>query len=112
DAGVVGLTLFRRWAAVATVALVGTHVLFWGWYQEHYHPDKLAAVLVFQAVVFVLFLAQSLAAHVLRPRRANPEDLVRLMLNACLLAAAGYELLDPNYHVWLGTLAVGMAIVY
>jgi uncharacterized membrane protein len=112
NAGSVGLALFRRWHAVGTVALVGTQALFWGWYGEHYHPEKLAAALTFQVALFALFLAYSIAAHVVRPRRANIEDLVRFVLNACLFAAAGYVLLDEDYHTWMGTAAVGMATVY
>ena len=34
------------------------------------------------------------------------------MLNAGLFAAAGYVLLDPDYHAWLGAVAVGLAAIY
>jgi uncharacterized membrane protein len=112
NAGMVGLAYFRKWRAVGTVALVGTQLLFWLWYDEHYHPEKLGAALGFQAVLFALYLAYSLAGHVFRPRRAGMEDLARLILNACFLAAAGYVLLDDDYHVWMGTLAIGTAILY
>jgi uncharacterized membrane protein len=37
---------------------------------------------------------------------------VGVVLNAFLFAAAGYVLLDEDYHAWMGTLAVAMAIVY
>ena len=125
NAGVVVLALFRRWAAIATVALVGTQGLFWGWYAEHYHPEKLWAAVGFQAAVFGLYLAYNLVARVLRqPGSAEArgtdwqsvlrdvEDYVRLVLNAILFSLAGYFLLDDRFHVWMGTFAVGMAVVY
>ncbi len=112
NAGVVGLGVLRAWPAVATVALLGTHGLFWAWYNEHYHPEKLAAAVGFQVTLFVLFLLYALATHVLGRRRANVEDLLRMALSAALFFAAVYTLLDPQYHVWMGSLTLGMVIVY
>jgi len=31
---------------------------------------------------------------------------------AIVTAGAGYQLLDPEYHLWMGTFAVGLAIVF
>jgi uncharacterized membrane protein len=82
------------------------------WYAEHYHPEKLAPALAFQAVVFALFLAHHLLVPVLRRRRVDVEELARVVLNAFFLTLAGRVLLDEDYHRWLGTLALGMAAVY
>ncbi len=112
DFGVVALALFRPWRIVATVALVGTQGLFWLWWEENYHPEKLEAALIFQAAVFALFLLHNILAYVVRPRRADIEGLARTVLNAFLFALAGYVLLRDDYRVWLGTAAVGLAIVY
>ncbi|MFO0969379.1 MAG: DUF2339 domain-containing protein [Gemmataceae bacterium] len=112
NAGVVGLAFLRRWPAVASLALAGTQILFWGWYVQNYHPLKLSAAIVFQAVVFALYLGHAVVLHIVRGQRANPEDLARQLGNALFVAAAGYVLLDPDYHRWLGTAAVGMATLY
>ncbi len=37
---------------------------------------------------------------------------MRLVVNSFLFALAGSILLDPDYHAWLGTLAVGLALVH
>jgi uncharacterized membrane protein len=121
DAGVVFLAALRTWPACGTVALVGTQAVFWAWYDEHYHPEKLAAALGFQAAVFGLFLLYGLVSHVFRRRGTLPgarwrvagiEDLVRWALAAALGFAAAYALLDPDYHVWMSSLALGMALIY
>jgi uncharacterized membrane protein len=112
DAAVVALALFRRWWAVATLALVGTQALFWLWYSEHYHPEKMAAALAFQAAVFVLFLAYNVIDSVVRGRRADVESLVRLVFAGFFVATAGYVLLREDYRPWLGTLALALAVVY
>jgi uncharacterized membrane protein len=112
DAGAIVLVLFRDWWASATVALLGTHAIFWAWYVDRYHPVKLPAALAFHATVFLLFLAHTILGQLVRGRPARIEALIRLMLNAGLFAAAAYVLLDPDYGRWMGTAAVGMAIVY
>lgn len=111
--GVVLLAWFRpAWPAICTLALLGAQALFWGWYHENYHPMKLGAAILFQAGTFLLFLAQAAVGHMIAPRKANLEDLGRLLLNAILAASAGYVLLDPRFHFWMGTFAVGLATVY
>jgi uncharacterized membrane protein len=112
DFGVVALALFRSWPAVASVALAGTQGLFWLWWEENYHPEKLQAALLFQAAVFALFLLHNVLAYVVRQRRADIEALARTVLNAFLFALAGYILLRDDYRIWLGSAAVGLAIVY
>jgi uncharacterized membrane protein len=112
DGGVVVLALFRHWRSLATIALLGTQGLFWGWYVEHYHPEKLAPALAMQLGSFALFLVYHLLVPMLRGRRMDVEELVHLPLNAFFLTVAGFVLLDEDYHRWLGTLSLGMAAVY
>jgi uncharacterized membrane protein len=105
-----GLALLRpRWPALRTVALLGVQGLYWAWYAGNYHPEKQAAALAFLVGVFALFLASGLLAA--RRRRANWEDLVVVVLNPVLFFAAAYRLLDEDYHLWMGALAVGVALV-
>ena len=40
------------------------------------------------------------------------EDLVIIFANVVLFSAGGYVLLDEDYHRWLGSLAIVMALVY
>ena len=112
DLGLVVLALWRHWPGLATAALLGTQGLFWIWYLENYHPEKLAWAILFQLVIYLLFILHSLAAHVIRRRPASWEDLARLLLNAGLWFTAAFVLLQADYRDWLGLLAVGMAMVY
>jgi uncharacterized membrane protein len=112
NAGVTLVGLFRRWHAVTTIALVGTEGLFWSWYTASYHPAKLDACLLFHGAIFILYLGQMMVVHLWQKQRANVEDLLRLLLITGFTAGAGYWLLDPEYHEWMGSFAVGLAIVY
>lgn len=112
DAGAVALTFFRPWRALGSVALIGSQILFWGWYNTWYHPEKMGAALAFQGVLFVLLVACALGTLVVRSRSAAIENLVLLVMNPLLFAIAAYVLLDWDYHQWIGTYAVAMAAVY
>ncbi len=112
NVGVVGLAWFRPWPVVGTLALLGSHGLFWVWYGENYHPAKLGWALAFQGALFSLALLYSMIMHLFRPRKAGVEDLVRMLLAAGLFFAAVHLLLNDDYHVWMGSLAIVMAILY
>ena len=110
--GVLLLLLPRAWPAIGTVAVLGTQALFWSWYAGNYHPEKLDWALGFQAVLFVLFLADSLGTYTLRWRRAGWEDSGRVILVAAFWFLAVYVLLKEDYGQWMGSAAVGMAVLY
>jgi uncharacterized membrane protein len=108
-AGAVGLVQLRPWPAIRVVALLGVQGLYWGWHSEFYNPVKRPAALVFLVVIFGLFLASSLLAA--WRRRGNGEDASLIVLNPFLFFMAAYSLLDTDYHLWMGALAVGVALV-
>jgi len=66
DLGVLAVVMVRRWTWIGSLAYVLTQGLFWSWYGEHYHPEKRAAVVAFQAAILLLFLLADLAPHVRR----------------------------------------------
>lgn len=60
------VVMARRWRWIGSLAYIATQLLFWAWYGEHYHPEKLAGALLFQAAVFVLFMLADLAPRLRR----------------------------------------------
>jgi uncharacterized membrane protein len=106
------LVLLKHWRGLSSLAFAGTHLLFWLWYGESYHPRKLVAVMTFQTVIFLLFLLAHLAKHMVRRETATFEDLGLLVVNAFVYFATAYYFLNPDYHDWMGVLAIGMALIY
>lgn len=112
NTGVVAAQLARRWAAVGSVAFLGTQGLFWLWYFGNYHPEKFAWALGFQAILFGLYLSYSTIASFISTRVTGWEELARFVLNAIFGFIALRVLLKDDYGIWLGSVAMGMATLY
>jgi uncharacterized membrane protein len=120
------LALLKHWMGLSSVAFAGTHLLFWLWYGDNYHPRKLVAVLVFQTSVFLIFLLAHLGRQLVKRQPAasedlslNPfvffarfEDLGLLLLNPFVFFATAYHFLDTEHHDWMGVFAIVMALLY
>lgn len=105
-----GLFALRPWPGMRGLALVGTHLLFWVWFQDRYHPEKAAAVLVFQGLLAAIYLIPDWLAA--RHRRTWVEDWVLLILVPWLLFFAVRRVLGEFYPSWMGTTALIFAMVY
>ena len=110
DAG--ALALLKHWRGLSSVAYFGTQLLFWLWYNEHYHHQLRAPVLIFQMAIFLLFLMAHLVREMIRREQATLEDALLLLVNPFAFFATAYHLLNPTHHDWMGAFAIGMALVY
>ena len=106
------LALLKRWRGLSSLAFAGTHLLFWLWYDDSYHPRKLVAVLLFQSGVFVIFLLAHVGRQLVQRQAATLEDLGLLLVNPFVFFATAYHLLNQNHHDWMGVFAIGMALLY
>jgi uncharacterized membrane protein len=106
------LALLKHWMGLSSVAFAGTHLLFWLWYGDNYHPRKLGAVLVFQTGVFLIFLLAHLGRQLVRRQSATFEDVGLLLLNPFVFFATAYHFLNTEHHDWMGVFAIGMALLY
>jgi uncharacterized membrane protein len=111
DLGMLGAVIGRTWRGIGSLAYVGTQFLFWAWYTGHYHSEKRAGALLFQAAIFLLFLLADLAPH-LRRRASGVEEWVRLAVNPFVFYATCYGLLNDDHHEWMAALALLLALVY
>ena len=107
------LAVLKHWRGLRTIAFLGSHLLFWLWYDEHYHEQKLIAVLTFHVVLFSIFLLAHLVGRISRRLLSvTMEDLWLLAVNPFAFFATGYHLLNTSYHDWMGVFAIVMALVY
>ena len=112
DLGVVVLMVMRNWPAFGSIAFLGTHGLFWSWYVNNYHPEKLSWALCFHLILYGIFLGQSIVARRIRRHEDDWESLGRLVVNAVLAFTAIYVLLSQDYRDWMGCAAIVASVVY
>lgn len=106
------LALLKHWRGLSSVAYFGTQLLFWIWYNDNYHHQKRAAVLVFQTALFLIFLVSHLGRDFIRREPATNEDVLLLVVNPFVFFFTAYNLLNPTHHDWMGVFAIGMALLY
>jgi uncharacterized membrane protein len=106
------LALLKHWRGLSSLAFAGTHLLFWLWYGDNYHPRKLVAVMVFQTAVFLIFLLAHIGRQLVKHKSVTVEDLGLLLINPFVFFATAYHLLNANHHDWMGVFAIGMAVLY
>ncbi|HEX6728560.1 MAG TPA: DUF2339 domain-containing protein, partial [Pyrinomonadaceae bacterium] len=106
------LALLKHWRGLSSLAFVGTHLLFWIWHGERYHPGKLGAVMTFHIAVFLMFLTAHVARQLLRRKQITTEELGLMLSNPFVFFATSYYLLSPYYDHWMGVFAIGMALLY
>lgn len=105
----------RPWRRLLTGALIGTIVLYTGWYVSFYSRDQLAPTLVFLALFFAVFAACPIIAT-LAPARSMSEisrTLIFVALaNAAACFLAVYVILEDVSSSALAGIAVMLAGVY
>jgi len=106
------LALLKHWRGLSSIAYFGTQLLFWLWYNEHYHHQLRAPVLIFQTAIFLLFLLAHLVRELIRREAATLEDALLLLVNPFVFFATSFHLLNSTHHDWMGAFAIAMALVY
>lgn len=106
------LALPKHWVGLNSLAFAGTHLLFWLWYADNYHPQKLGAVMTFHTGVFLIFLLAPLGRRLIKRQSTTFEDLCLWPINAFVFFATAYHLLKPEYRDWMGALAIVVALIY
>ncbi len=110
-AGALVVAVWRQWRWIAVVSFSLTHLLYWVWWADSYHPEKAWAAALFQTVLFCMFLAGDLLPA-LRGRTLFPANWTLLFLNPFFYFGAIYVILDKEAPFWSGPAALGLAAGY
>ena len=112
DLGVLAVALFKRWQLLDMLALLGTFMLITGWISRAYSADQYAAVALWLAAFFAVFLLLPFVYHL---RSAQPVALPRFILSlatAVLAVAGAYSVLREGHLPLLGIFTLAMSACY
>jgi hypothetical protein len=112
DAGIVGLSTFRKWRWFTLLGFGGSLAVYGLWYAKSGHDGSVAAAEWSLAGIFLCFAAATTLFHVVWRRTPVLTDLALMSLNAAVFFCVSYALLWSDYRGWLGLFSVGMAGLY
>ncbi|MFQ3593883.1 MAG: DUF2339 domain-containing protein, partial [Gemmataceae bacterium] len=111
EAAMIVLSQWRGWCWLPPLALIGVQILFNWWAEANYHPEKLAAVLGFQATLFGLHLLHDVGVPLWLRHPAPLSRLVGLVVATIAFAQAVVVYPYGEIRPWLPLLSLGLAML-
>jgi uncharacterized membrane protein len=112
DAGIVGLSAFRKWRWFTLLGLAGSLAVYGLWYATSGHDGPVAAAQWSLTGIFLCFVAATTLFHVVWRRAPELTDLALMSLNAAMYFCVSYGLLWGEHRQWLGLFSFGLAGLY
>ena len=112
--GVMGVALFKRWLKLNSIALVGTWLLFAGWYGKFYNASAMGPTLFWLGVFYFTFLVLPFVYHFRHGAASSVGQFVLSLVHAAVAFAYLWRVLgglEGHHHV-LGGCALGMSACY
>ncbi len=110
DVGVLALAGFRNWRWFTLLAWAGSLILFGFWQMEIDPSTALAQIGI--TAIFLVFVAATVAFHLVRKQAVGPADLALVTLNAAGYYGISYALMNDPYDDWMGGFTALVAVFY
>lgn len=91
------------------LSYIGSQLLFWLWFEGHYHPEKLQAVVLFQSGLYIVWM---LAGRFTRIKQLEAERVVMWLATALFYFIVLNRIVDEEAFSWRGVLCLSFAAVY
>jgi len=113
--------LYRKWRAVNLLALVGTFLLYTGWFEKFYRPvmktaegapEQIAIALVWLGVFFSVYLVLPLLYELVKKVKARKEDVILVLANAAVVFYYLWVILFSEYRQGLAFCALGLCAAH
>ncbi len=112
DIGILAIAIFKQWRELNLVGLVGTFLVFLAWFMRFYTHDQLGQTQFFITVFFVIFSLSTIVYLLFRTLPIVSLDMLMMVGVPTAYALVSYNLLDRDYHAYMGFFAVALALWY
>jgi uncharacterized membrane protein len=109
NAGILAVSLFKRWQGVIWLSFIATLLLMLGWAEDSYSPALRWVVFAFVSVYFLLFLGAACFYSLIHQEPTRQEDLLLLFADALAYAMAGHALLEGALGRYPGVFGLALA---
>jgi len=114
DAGILGVSYYKKWAQCNLFALVLTYLTYFSWFASRYTNDDFRIAEIFIAVYFGLFSVIAILYNFIRKQQAESGDMAVVIFNGIFYFLANYGLLSRQSLPWrhMGFLPITLGIMY
>jgi uncharacterized membrane protein len=112
DLGVLAVAFFKNWRLLDTLAMVGSFILYMGWWHAFYAPEKLGPAMAWLGAFYLVFLILPFAYHLARRTPVSIERFIMAAANATFAASYAYAMMRDQYLFTMGFIMLAMAAAY
>jgi len=107
NAGILTIAFFKRWPLLSHLGLVGTWVLFSGWYFKYYDESKFWLTILFLNIFFMIYAAVPFAYYFIRERTEKLTGFALTIPNSFIALGYSYVMIEA----YLSKSAVSVATI-
>jgi uncharacterized membrane protein len=112
NAGILAVSLSRRWRALIWLSVTATLLLVAGWAEPEVVQRHRGALLAFVTLYFLMYVGAACFYSLIRRERTDPQDLLLLFAVAFLYALTGQGLLASVLAPAHGAFALALALAF
>ncbi|MDH4201732.1 MAG: DUF2339 domain-containing protein [Phycisphaerae bacterium] len=111
SAGAIGCAMFRRWRAVNWIAMVGTYLLYTGWFEKFYTADQMQMALFWLGVFGGMYLVLPILNGLVKKLVARSEDVTLVVVNSIAVYYYLWRMLytDSRQDLAIASVILGLA---
>ncbi|MDW8321495.1 MAG: DUF2339 domain-containing protein [Armatimonadota bacterium] len=112
NAGILAVSLYRRWRALVWLSFFATILLVLGWAQDSYQERLRWVVFTYVTVNFLLFLGCACFHSLVQRASTEAEELLLLFADVGIYALAGYALLGEAMGDYPSAFALTLTVLF
>ncbi len=112
DAGVLGLSIFRKWHWFILLALLLSLASFGGWYHQFGQEGEIAVSMIFITLIFLLFTAVTAPLYAARKGAPEEFDYILMAINVFFYSLISLSLMWDVFRDWMGGFICLLALFY
>jgi uncharacterized membrane protein len=112
NAGMLGVSLFKRWNVIIWISLVATMLLLGSWWLDSSPRPERWPLFAFLTIYFLLFVGTSCFYSLARREQTSPEDLLLLFSAVSAYAVSGYSLIIDTLGNAPGSFPLALALFF
>jgi uncharacterized membrane protein len=112
DLAILYVSIFRKWNWLNVVGFFGTMLVFSSWAGKFYQKDELFVTMLFLTLFFITYSISALIYNLVQKEKSSGVEQLLTIIAGAIYFSAGYAILDPDYHFFMGFFALILAIYY